>query len=57
MMIDMSYYYKGSINSALVLMKDQENMIQYINGYGEKMTTVHSGDSLGEFLAALAVVC
>lgn len=54
MTIDMCYYFKGSTNPTLVLLKEEDDSIHCISSYGERMMTVYSGKALGEFLVALA---
>lgn len=51
--IDSPYLYKGSSNTTVTLLKDEDGYIHCINNYGERMVTVWTLGQLGHFLAGL----
>ena len=51
--IDMGYYYKGSMNPSIELRQDDDDMIHCISSYGEEMAIAYSGESLMRFLSGL----
>jgi len=52
--IDTPYYYKGSSNTTVTLIKDEDGMIHCVNDYGERMMSVWTLGQLGHFLTGLA---
>ena len=54
MTIDMNYYFKGSSNICVTLIKNDDGNLDLVSDYGERMIVASSGESLGKALCSLA---